>query len=59
MDPIEPCLQAEYQMERVRRAAQDMSREELLVCVDALSRLYATTKAGCNWLAKEASKGWG
>ena len=43
-------------MERLRRQSQGMSREELLVVVDSLSRLYCTTKAGANWLAKEATK---
>ena len=54
---IEPCLQSEVFMENRRREAKSMSREELLACLDALSRLYCTTKAGANWLAAEASKG--
>ena len=54
---IEPCLQSEVFMEHLRREAQTMSREQLLVVVDSLSKLYCTTKAGANWLAKEASKG--
>ena len=33
-----------------------MSRDELLVVVETLSRLYCTTEAGANWLAKEAAK---
>ncbi len=53
---IEPCLQSEVFMERLRRESQTMSREQLLVCVDSLSRLYCTTKAGANWLAKEAMR---
>ena len=43
-------------MERLRRQSQAMSRDELLVLVDSLSRLYSSTKAGANWLAKEASR---
>jgi photosystem II stability/assembly factor-like uncharacterized protein len=43
-------------MERLRRQSQQMSRDELLVVVDTLSRLYCTTKAGANWLAKEAAR---
>lgn len=43
-------------MERLRRESQKMSREELLVVIDSLSRLYCTTKAGANWLAKKAAK---
>jgi len=46
-------------MERLRRQSQGMSREELLVVVDTLSRLYCTTKAGANWLAKEAARNIG
>ncbi len=53
---IEPCQQTEFFMERLRRQSQGMSRDELLVVVDSLSRLYCTTKAGANWLAKEAAK---
>jgi hypothetical protein len=54
---IEPCLQSEVFMEHLRREAKTMSREQLLVVIDSLSKLYCTTKAGANWLAKEASKG--
>lgn len=53
---IDRCLQSEIFMERLRRQAQTMSREELLVVIDHLSHLYCTTKAGANWLAKEASR---
>jgi len=53
---IEPCQQSEFMMERLRRQSQQMSRDELLVVVETLSRLYCTTKAGANWLAKEASR---
>ena len=53
---IEPCQQSEFMMERLRRQSQGMSREELLVVVETLSRLYCTTKAGANWLAKEAAR---
>jgi hypothetical protein len=53
---IEPCQQTEFFMERLRRQSQGMSRDELLVVVDTLSRLYCTTKAGANWLAREASR---
>jgi len=53
---IEPCQQTEFFMERLRRQSQGMSRDELLVVVDNLSRLYSSTKAGASWLAKEAAK---
>lgn len=53
---IEPCQQTEFFMERLRRQSQGMSRDELLVVVETLSRLYCSTKAGANWLAKEAAK---
>jgi len=52
---IEPCLQAEMFMERLRRESRDMSREQLLEVVEHLSRLYCKTKAGANWLAREAA----
>ena len=53
---IEPCQQTEFFMQRLRRQSQGMSRDELLVVVDSLSRLYCTTKAGASWLAKEAAR---
>jgi hypothetical protein len=53
---IEPCQQTEFFMERLRRQSHGMSRDELLVVIDSLSRLYCTTKAGANWLAKEAAR---
>jgi photosystem II stability/assembly factor-like uncharacterized protein len=53
---IEKCQQSEFMMERLRRQSQQMSRDELLVVVDTLSRLYCTTKAGANWLVKEAAR---
>ena len=52
---IEPCLQAEMFMERLRRDSREMSREQLLEVIDHLSRLYCKTKAGANWLAREAA----
>ncbi len=52
---IEPCLQTEMFMERLRRNSRDMSREQLLEVVEHLSRLYCKTKAGANWLAREAA----
>jgi len=52
---IEPCLQAEMFMERLRRDSKEMSREELLEVIEHLSRLYSKTKAGANWLAREAA----
>ena len=52
---IEPCLQAEMFMERLRRDSKEMSREQLLEVIDHLSRLYRKTKAGANWLAREAA----
>jgi hypothetical protein len=53
---IEKCQQTEFFMERLRRQSQQMSRDELLAVVDSLSRLYSSTKAGANWLAKEACR---
>ena len=52
---IEPCLQAEMFMERLRRDSKEMSREQLLEVIEHLSRLYCKTKAGANWLAREAA----
>ena len=52
---IEPCLQAEMFMERLRRDSREMSREQLLEVIEHLSRLYCKTKAGANWLAREAA----
>jgi hypothetical protein len=42
-------------MERLRRDSREMSREQLLEVIEHLSRLYCRTKAGANWLAREAA----
>ena len=42
-------------MERLRRDSREMSREQLLEVIEHLSRLYCKTKAGANWLAREAA----
>lgn len=53
---IERCLQAEMFAERLRRSAREMSREELLVVVDDLSKLYANQRAALNWAVGEAAR---
>ena len=53
---IERCLQADMFAERLRRSAREMSREELLVVVDDLSRLYANQRAALTWAAGEAAR---
>ena len=53
---IERCLQAEMFAERLRRSAREMSREELLVVVDDLSRLYASQRAALTWAIGEAAQ---
>jgi len=51
---IEPCLETEIVMERLRRDSRTMSRAQLLVAIDSLTRLYGSTKAACKWLASGA-----
>lgn len=53
---IERCLQADMFAERLRRSAREMSREELLVVVDDLSRLYANQRAALTWAVDEAAR---
>ena len=55
MESIEPCLQAEMMMERLRREARNMSRQELLEALDALSELYSKQRAVTVWAVKEAA----
>lgn len=55
MESIEPCLQAEMMMERLRREARNMSRQELLEALDALSQLYSKQRAVTVWAVKEAA----
>jgi len=54
---IEPCLETEVMMERLRRQSKHMSRDELIASIDALSKLYCTTRAACKWLASGAPMG--
>jgi len=56
MQKIEPCQQTDFFMERVRRASQSMSREELLDVVDSLSKLYSGSKAAADWAVKQAAR---
>ena len=42
-------------MERLRREARNMSREELLEALDALSELYSKQRAVTVWAVKEAA----
>lgn len=55
MRPIEPCVESELLMERVRRDAREMDRDDLLTLVDCLSVMYAKQKAVGVWLATEAT----
>ena len=53
---IERCLQADMFAERLRRSARGMSRDELLVVVDDLSRLYENQRAALTWAVGEAAR---
>jgi len=56
---IERCVQADLMMERLRREAQEMSRDQLLQVVEYLSRLYATQRACSDWAVREAAANLG
>ena len=42
--------------ERLRRSSEEMSREELLVVVRDLARIYATQRAALKWAVGEAAR---
>lgn len=53
---IERCLEADMFAERLRRSSEEMSREELLVVVRDLARIYATQRAALKWAVGEAAR---
>jgi hypothetical protein len=56
MDSIQPALTTDLFMERLRRSADSMSRDELLVVVHQLSHAYSVQRAASVWAANQAAE---
>lgn len=55
MPPIQPHIESDLFMETVRRNAENMSREELLMVIHHLSHAYSVQRAATNWAINEAA----
>lgn len=56
MDSIQPSLGTDLFMERIRRSAESMSRDELLVVVHQLSHAYSVQRAAAVWAVNQAAE---
>lgn len=56
MNSIQPSLTTDLFMEKLRRSAESMSREELLIVVHQLSHAYSVQRAASNWAVNEAAE---
>lgn len=55
MTPAEPCMVTDLFMERMRRAAESMPRDELLVMVHQLTHAYSMQRAATIWAVNQAA----
>lgn len=56
MAKMEPHAESDFYMEQLRRQAETMSRDELLMVVHHLSHAYSTQRAATAWAINEASQ---
>jgi hypothetical protein len=56
MVPIEPSMETDLFMERIRRSADSMSRDELLIVVHQLSHAYSVQRAAAVWAVNQAAE---
>lgn len=55
MADIAPHLESDLFMETVRRSAESMTRDELLMVVHHLTHAYSTQRAATNWAINQAA----
>ena len=55
MPEITPHMESDLFMETVRRSAESMSRDELLMVVHHLTHAYSTQRAATNWAINQAA----
>ena len=56
MGSIQPSMETDLFMERIRRSAESMSRDELLVVVHQLSHAYSVQRAAAVWAVNQAAE---
>ena len=49
-------MESDLFMETVRRSAESMSRDELLMVVHHLTHAYSTQRAATNWAINQAAR---
>lgn len=56
MDSMQPAISTDLFMERIRRSADSMDREELLMVVHHLSHAYSVQRAAAIWAVNQAAE---
>lgn len=56
MDSIQPSMETDLFMERIRRSAASMSKDELLIVVHQLSHAYSVQRAAAVWAVNQAAE---
>ena len=56
MDSIQPSLETDLFMEAIRRSAESMPRDELLIVVHQLSHAYSVQRAAAVWAVNQAAE---
>lgn len=56
MDSMQPAISTDLFMETIRRSADSMDREELLMVVHHLSHAYSVQRAAAIWAVNQAAE---
>jgi hypothetical protein len=56
MSSIQPSISTDLFMERIRRAADTMTKDELLIVVHQLSHAYSVQRAAAVWAVNQAAE---
>lgn len=56
MSSIQPSLETDLFMERIRRTAESLDREGLLVLVHQLTHAYSVQRAAACWAVNQAAE---
>lgn len=56
MGSIQPSMETDLFMERIRRSAASMSKDELLIVVHQLSHAYSVQRAAAVWAVNQAAE---
>ena len=56
MTSIQPSITTDLFMERIRRSADSMSKDELLVVIHQLTHAYSVQRAAAIWAVNQAAE---